>query len=213
MAFITLEGLDFSGKSSALNRIKSDLQTRYPTIQFTREPGGTKIGENIRDILTKKSRSLSGTEKLSLFAKARTDHVEKVIDPAVKNRKTIISDRYIGSTYAYQVGGDKLPVSDVDKITDDLYRKFPNAKPDLTIYFKLDDDVRLSRKNLRNIDDLDKYDQAFYDRVEKAYIDGIQKTSKNMIILDANADAQSVANKLFEIITEFIEKESKNGNN
>jgi len=207
--FITLEGLDFSGKSTALNRIKDQLP--QGTI-FTREPGGTPKSEQIRKVLTTTSQQLTGLEKLNLFFDARYDHVEKVIDPNIKAGHLVISDRYVGSTYAYQVAGDKLSFDIVDQKAKDLFNKFPTSKPDLTIYFQISSDIRKQRIGLRSQDDLDKYDEDFYKRVEKEYLKGINASAKQVIILDANGAPEETANKLLNIILDFT-KDTEHGSN
>lgn len=204
--FITLEGLDFSGKSTALAAIKDKLPEG--TV-FTREPGGTPKSEEIREILTKHSLELSGLEKLNLFFQSRYDHVQNLIEPSLKAGKLVISDRYIGSTFAYQVGGDGIPFEVVNQKALELFDKFPLAKPDLTIYFQISPDVRKQRFSLRNSDALDGYDEAFYQRVEQAYIDGIKASSKEALIFDANLTPEDVADKLLLIIDDFMEDQEE----
>ena len=208
-AFITLEGLDFSGKSTALHAIKNQLPMH--TV-LTREPGGTPDSERIRNILTTQSQHLTGLEKLDLFFEARYDHVEKVIDPNIKNDNVVISDRYVGSTYAYQVAGDKIPFEVVDDKAKKLFEKYPTSKPDLTIYFQISPAIRKERIGKRSKDDLDKYDESFYQRVEAAYIKGVKASAKQVVILDANGEPEEVAEKLLSIIQTFL-KENANANN
>lgn len=207
--FITLEGLDFSGKSTALSMIKNKLPSGSV---LTREPGGTPTSEKIRDFLTKNSLELSGEQKLNLFFESRESHVKELIEPNLLQNNIVISDRYIGSTFAYQVGGDGLPFELVKHRTDELFNKYPLSKPDLTIYFQIPDDVRKKRFTLRSSDALDGYDSKFYERVEKAYLDGIRASSNKLIILDANNTPENVANKLLEIINNFVRSQS-NGSN
>lgn len=199
--FITLEGLDFSGKSTALNAIKTHLPEH--TV-ITREPGGTAKSEKIREYLAKHSQELTGLEKLEQFAAARQDHVERVIVPALLNDKLVISDRYVGSTYAYQIAGDGLPFEVVDDVTKALYQELPLAKPDLTIYFETSSDVRKSRMGLRSQDALDAYDEAFYERVKHAYMAGIYASSKNIVIINADRAKEDVAAELLSIINQFV---------
>lgn len=199
--FITLEGLDFSGKSTALNTIKSQLPDH--TV-ITREPGGTAKSEKIREYLAEHSQELTGLEKLEQFADARQDHVEHVIVPALLNDKLVISDRYVGSTYAYQIAGDGLPFEVVDTVTKNLYQELPLAKPDLTIYFETSDNVRKARMGLRSQDALDAYDESFYERVQRAYLAGIYASSKHVVILNADRAKEDVAAELLAIINQFI---------
>lgn len=199
--FITLEGLDFSGKSTALATIQDALPEG--TV-LTREPGGTRKGEAIREILTQKSQELTGEQKLELFFESRLDHVEKRIDPAIQAGQLVISDRYVGSTYAYQIAGDGLPFELVDQKTKTLFAAYPTAQPDLTIYFKVSPDVRLQRMSLRDQDALDKYDKAFYARVEAAYLKGIHASSKALIELNADESQDIVAQQLLNTIQSFI---------
>lgn len=207
--FITLEGLDFSGKSTALSMIKNRLPSGSV---LTREPGGTPTSEKIRDFLTKNSLELSGEQKLALFFESRESHVKELIEPNLLQNNIVISDRYIGSTFAYQVGGDGLPFELVKHRTDELFNRYPLSKPDLTIYFQIPDDIRKQRFTLRSGDALDGYDSEFYERVEKAYLDGIRASSNKLIILDANNTPENVANALLEIINNFVGSQSNDGN-
>lgn len=205
--FITFEGLDFSGKSTTLNAIKDKLLANHDII-FTREPGGSPLAEQIRDLLTTHAQEYTPEQKLELFSMARLDHVTNTIDPALRNGKSVISDRYNGSTYAYQVGGDGLAFDKVQETTNYLYSTFPRARPDLTIYFKVSPQERKRRMSLRDQDALDKYDELFYQRVEKAYLQGIQASSKMIEIINADAEPDIIAHKVYQIIEKALQKES-----
>lgn len=205
MAFlIALEGLDFSGKSTTLKNIKNKLSKIDKHIVYTREPGGTPLGEKIRTILTTKSQKLTGLEKLNLFQEAREEHITQIIEPSLFNHQTVITDRYVGSTYAYQVGGDKLDFNFVDDTIQNMFKQHPVAIPDLTIYFQIAPNVRLARKNQNQTDALDTYNADFYKRVEDAYLKGINQSSKNFVIIDAN-DTSDLNNKLFNVIKDVYE--------
>lgn len=206
---IALEGLDFSGKSTTLKNIKTKLEKYNKNIVYTREPGGTPLGEEIRNKLTTESQNMSGLEKLKLFQEAREDHITKIIEPALNDDKIVITDRYVGSTYAYQVGGDKLEFDVVNNSINNLFKKHPTAIPDLTIYFQIAPNVRIARKNQNQTDALDTYNPEFYKRVEDAYLQGIKVSSYEYVIINAN-DTTELNTVLLNTITNFISKgESK----
>lgn len=213
MTLIALEGLDFSGKTSALNQALPFLISSYPNIITTHEPGGTPLGEEIRHTLLTKGQSMSGSKKLELFEEARIEHVSQIIEPAIHNNKIVITDRYIGSTYAYQVGGDHVPVFRVNQGVEKLFATYPNARPSLTIYFKVSSEVRQRRLSMKDHDALDNYDDKFYQEVEHEYLKGIDKISDNVAIIDANQALPQVAQQLESVIREYLAGSGEYANN
>lgn len=201
---ITLEGLDFSGKSTVIESLKKHADVLLFQTYFTREPGGSKKGQEIRDYLTKHALELTPQQKFYYFQKDRKSHLKEVIVPKRKHGLAVISDRYVGSTYAYQVAGDGLNFNYVDNHIQTMFEKEPLSKPDLTIYLKVSPQVRQERMTLRQSDALDHYNPDFYERVENAYLKGIQASSNKTITINADQSANLVAEEVFAQIQRFM---------
>ncbi len=181
--FITLEGPDGSGKSTQLRYIKEFFADKHDQIVFTREPGGTLIGEKIREILLCNSHTqmCDRTEAL-LFAAARAQHVEEVIIPALDEGKVVICDRYVDSSIIYQGYARNLG-EDVRMINEFSTRRL---KPDLTILFMIKPSEsidRLSRKG--SPDRLDEETLDFHKRAYDAYLE-MSKREERFRIIDAS---------------------------
>jgi len=193
--FITFEGLDASGKSSAIKEIKTWLEDLGHKVLLTREPGGTEIGEEIRSLLLKnrKEKMDPWTEAL-LFIGSRRQHLTDVIVPALEKKYIVISDRFMDSTSAYQGAGRKLGVVNIDEIQQIVLGKYT---PDLTIYFDVDRKVSLSRMDKRkaNKDRLEQEDEEYKIRVEKGYKELVKLHKDRIKVVDANE-------KLFDVIEE-----------
>ena len=129
--FITFEGLDGTGKTTQIQALKKSLEKEEIKVLTTREPGGTKLGEKIRNLIFENTDISLETETLLLFS-ARMEHLKKVIIPSLDRGEIILCDRFTDSTYAYQSGGDGL---DEKKI--EILEKWvnPHLQPDLTFYF------------------------------------------------------------------------------
>lgn len=140
--FITFEGPEGCGKSTHAKRLKSYLEGKGIRVLLTQEPGGTQVGKEIRQLLLKPDSVLDETTEVYLFAADRSEHVSKIIKPALAEGKVVISDRYVDSTIAYQIGGRRLP--------EDLvrYLNMVSSKgliPDLTIMLDVSPEVGLER--------------------------------------------------------------------
>lgn len=167
--FITFEGPEGCGKSTHAQRLKSYLEGKGRSVLLTREPGGTMVGKEIRDLLLRPESVLEPTTEVYLFAADRSEHVNKVIFPALKEGKIVISDRFIDSTLAYQIGGRNLP--------EDLvrYLNMVSAKgltPDLTILLDVSSEVGLKRAAQKGAADrFEKEAVEFHKKVRKFYLE------------------------------------------
>jgi dTMP kinase len=166
--FITFEGPEGCGKSTHSTRLKSYLEGKGTRVLLTREPGGTQVGKHIRDLLLDPSSILDDTTEIYLFAADRSEHVSKVILPALKEGKTVISDRYVDSTIAYQIGGRKLP-EDLVRYLNMISSK--GLMPDLTILLDVSPEIGLKRATQNR--QADRFEQEivdFHRRVREKYL-------------------------------------------
>ena len=165
--FITFEGPEGCGKSTHAKRLKSYLEGKGKRVLLTQEPGGTQVGKKIREMLLRPEMILDETTEVYLFAADRSEHVSKIILPALAEGKSVISDRFVDSTIAYQVGGRGLP--------EDLvrYLNMHSSKglaPDLTFLLDVSPEVGLKRALKRGAADrFEKEVLAFHRCVREAY--------------------------------------------
>jgi dTMP kinase len=166
--FITFEGPEGCGKSTHSTRLKSYLEGKGERVLLTREPGGTQVGKHIRDLLLDPASILDDTTEIYLFAADRSEHVSKIILPALKEGKTVISDRYVDSTIAYQIGGRKLP-EDLVRYLNMISSK--GTMPDLTILLDVSPEIGLKRATQNR--QADRFEQEivdFHRRVREKYL-------------------------------------------
>jgi len=201
--FITFEGVDGAGKSTHLAWFAEALRQRCHDVVVTREPGGTPLGEQLREILLNQPMSI-GTEALLMFA-ARLEHVEQVIKPALHAGKWVISDRFSDASFAYQGGGRGL---DWDKLSQLEQWVHADLQPDLTLFF--DVPVEVARQRLRSPDNtrpnnvsLDRFEQEqadFFERVRAGYHRRVRQNPQRYIVIDAAQSIDVIKQKLEEIV-------------
>ena len=200
--FITFEGGEGSGKSTQIKILKNKLSKKHSVI-ITREPGGTKEAEIIRNLLVKgKTNKLSGITEVLLNFAARKDHVEKIILPSLKNGKWVLCDRFSDSTLAYQGYGRNVSKDLIKNLNRSL---IDDLKPKLTFLFDIDPKIGLPRSRKRSNDEL-RYENMplnFHKKIRNAYLDIAKKNKKRIKIIDASLDKDSIS----EIIWSFIQKE------
>ena len=194
--FITFEGVDGAGKSTHLAWFADALRQRGLDVMATREPGGTPLGEQLREILLNQPMGI-GTEAMLMFA-ARLEHIEQVIKPALRAGKWVISDRFSDASFAYQGGGRGL---DWDKLSQLEQWVHPDLQPDLTLFF--DVPVEVARQRLANNVSLDRFEQEqadFFERVRAGYHKRVQQNPQRYVVIDAAQSLDRVKHKLEEII-------------
>ena len=182
MPFIVFEGLDGSGKSTLLKRLAGHLSTQNIPHLLTREPGGTKLAEKIRELLLQKSDDapVSRAEVL-LYEASRAQHVESLILPALRRGEWVICDRFSASTVAFQCSGRGLPRVVIDVI--DLFA-CQNLKPDLTVLLDVTVDQSASRKKSFELDRLESEARDFHERVREGYL-SLARESHNWLVLNS----------------------------
>ncbi len=195
--FITLEGMDGAGKSTHIPTITTLLEKRRAEVVVTREPGGTALGESLRELLLHQSMHAE-TETLLMFA-ARREHIAQVIAPALARGAYVLSDRFTDASFAYQCGGrgvsaDKMRVLE-QWVQGDL-------QPDVTFLF--DVPVEVSMQRLADARSPDKFEQEssdFFTRIRNAYLQRAHENPQRFHIIDANRPLDSIEKSLEDIIS------------
>ncbi len=199
--FITFEGGEGSGKSTVADIIYKKLKEENLDIILTREPGGVKIAEDIRNIILDKSNTnLDNRCEALLFAASRRQHLVEKVWPALKENKIVLCDRYIDSSLAYQGGGKNLGVDEVLEIN--LFAT-ENTLPDLTILFDLEPSIGLARINKnknREVNRLDLESLNFYNKVRDTFLDLSKKYDKRFVVIDASKSLEEVVEETYKII-------------
>lgn len=193
--FITFEGVDGAGKSTHLAWFADALRQRGHDVVVTREPGGTALGEQLREILLNQPMSI-GTEALLMFA-ARLEHIEQVIRPALRSGKWVISDRFSDASFAYQGGGRGLGW---DKLTRLEQWVHADLQPDLTLFF--DVPIEVARQRLMNNTSLDRFEQEqadFFERVRAGYHKRVRQNPQRYAVINAAQSIGEIKQKLEEV--------------
>lgn len=199
--FITIEGPDGSGKTSVIKLLVSKLQAMGYSVYPTREPGGSKISEQIREVILDVDNTLmdARTEALLYAAQRRQHLVEKVI-PELESGTLVISDRFVHSSLAYQGIARNIPVDEIWKINQFAIE---NHRPDLTLLIDVPAEIGLDRiykaRGQRQFDRLDQEDLSFHQKVRQAYLD-FAEMDENMVVIDGNKEIEAVANECMKVI-------------
>lgn len=194
--FITLEGMDGAGKSTHIPFIVSTLEARGLEVVSTREPGGTQLGEKLRELLLHQPMHRE-TETLLMFA-ARLEHIASVIEPALARGAYVLSDRFTDATFAYQCGGRGVSRDKVQQLEQWVQG---DLQPDLTLLF--DVPVEVSVQRLAGARAPDKFEQEsaeFFGRIGAAYLQRAQEYSQRFRVIDANRSIEEIENSLEEIL-------------
>lgn len=190
--FITLEGVDGAGKTSHIEFIKEYLTNLKLDFIMTREPGGTELGERLREILLHDEMTPK-TETILMFA-ARNEHIERVIRPGLTSGAIVISDRFTDASYAYQSGGKGVEDEEID-VLKDLVQK--NLQPDLTFLFDLPVEVSIKRlKKTRKLDKFEKEEKDFHENVRKKYLMIAKNNPKRFSVLNSEKSIDEIQSQI-----------------
>ena len=201
--FIVFEGIEGSGKSTNLNFIADLLKQKGVTVTLTREPGGTPMGEEIRNILLahREEKVTPMTELLLLFA-ARKQHIENIINPALDAGNCVLSDRFTDASYSYQGGGRKVLFKEIEFL-ENLVQK--DLRPDLTIIFDIPVEHSIKRiKYRKNIDRIEREKIEFFNRVRQSYLDLANNSPERYKVIDAAKPLLEVQKELKEIFNNIF---------
>jgi dTMP kinase len=203
--FITIEGIEGVGKSTAVNFIRNYLTQVKIKFITTREPGGTEIAEQIRQVLLKANfdeTMVPETELLLMFA-SRAQHIANLIEPALADGKWVVSDRFVDASYAYQGGGRRFDVAQIETLEKWVVGKL---KPDATILLDAPPKLGLTRAKHRGPHDrIEQEDLVFFERVREVYLARAEQEDKRFHIVDATQPLAKVHADI-KLILDQLEK-------
>lgn len=201
--FITMEGVEGAGKSTLMPYVAEILSEAGNEVIQTREPGGTKTGEQIRNILldSKNVRLTDDTELLLMFA-ARAQHIHEIINPALATGKIVLCDRFTDASYAYQGGGRGIDSARIQILEDWVQQ---GLKPNLTLLFDLDVETGLRRAGKRS--EADRFEQeevSFFERIRSCYLDRAKNEPERFRIIDSSQSFDNVKLQIRAILKEYL---------
>lgn len=200
--FITFEGGEGAGKTTLIAKLEKELLRRGETPLLTREPGGTFLGEEIRQMVLGQNNQITPYAELLLFLAARAQHVEQVIKPALSQGKIVLCDRFNDSTIAYQGFARGLGVETVEHL---CKLACQGCIPDLTFYLDIDPAVGMerARKQQRVMDRMENEKKAFHDKVRQGFLNIAKQDEKRICVIDAMNTEQAVYD---HVLTRLIHK-------
>ena len=205
--FITVEGLEGAGKSTAINAILATLkESGVAEVVNTREPGGTVLAEKMRSLVKEEheGEKLQDMTELLLMYAARVQLVENVIKPALAEGKWVLGDRHDMSSQAYQGGGRQIDRKTMTSLKETTLGDF---KPDLTLYLDLDPRVGLERARGRGeLDRIEKMDISFFDRTRERYLE-IAEQDESVLVINAEQEIEQVAADIKRALTTWLEQQ------
>tara|TARA_Y100000590_G_scaffold166758_2_gene190967 strand:- start:393 stop:1040 length:648 start_codon:yes stop_codon:yes gene_type:complete len=208
--FITFEGIEGSGKSYQSKKLYKKLRRMNLAAVYTREPGGTNSAEKIRKVILDDYFHLKSKEKFNkytdtlLYLAARNEHIDGKIKPDLKKRKIVICDRFIDSTFAYQVYGKGVSKNLVDYVHKFVLK---NIKPNLTFLLTVNISKAMNRINKRKSKNrYDKFSKKFYSKVQKSFIKIAKLNKQRTVIYDNTKDTKDISEKIFNKFIKIYNK-------
>ncbi|WP_440976117.1 dTMP kinase [Pseudoxanthomonas winnipegensis] len=205
--FLSLEGGEGAGKTSALGAIRETLQAAGHEVLLTREPGGTPLAERMRDIVLQPGdEALAPEAELLLMFAARAQHVQRVIAPALARGAWVVSDRFTDSSYAYQVHGRGLDRA----LVEDLEQRVVHVAPALTLLLDLDVRVGRARTAGRDLwpDRIEREQDDFFERVREGYRRRAQAFPQRFRVIDAAQSPQDVAAAVRQAVQAWLDAQA-----
>jgi dTMP kinase len=205
--FIVFEGVEGCGKSYQSKILFKRLKKNKVKSILTREPGGTKSSELIRNLILKDYFLKNGNEKFDkytdtlLYLAARNEHIKNKIKPALRDKKIVICDRFTDSTLAYQVYGKKVDINFINNIHKKILQ---GIKPNLVFILKVSKkSSRLRLKKRKSKNRYDNFAQSFYTKAQKSFIN-LAKKKKNYYIIESSFNDRSTEKKIFNIVNKYL---------
>ncbi|UXN04253.1 dTMP kinase [Bartonella sp. HY406] len=205
--FISFEGGEGAGKSTQIKRLAKALEQKGYDLVITREPGGTAGAEAVRYVLLSGYGEKYGASlEAALFAAARADHIDVLIEPALKSGKIVLCDRFIDSTRVYQGTASPQLATTVDALEQAAIK---NIRPNITFILDLPAEVGLARANSRRsadsaVDRFEKDDVLIHENRRQAFLDIAQKEPDRCVIIDAEGDIDQIANEILSCVEQKL---------
>jgi dTMP kinase len=199
--FITIEGIEGVGKSTNLSFVANELRRAGHAVVESREPGGTALGERIRDLLLSPDTRIAPLTELLLMFAARATHLDEVIRPALLSGKWVVCDRFTDASHAYQGGGRGLPAATIDTLASLVQG---DLRPDLTLL--LDAPLKVAEERQAGRGHRDRFEQeslAFFGRVQKAYLDLAAREPGRVRLIDAGRPLAVVQEDIRRVLAEL----------
>ncbi|MDL2220756.1 dTMP kinase [Eubacteriales bacterium OttesenSCG-928-N14] len=199
--FISMEGPDKAGKSTQTKLLYEYLQAKGVDALLTREPGSTPVGEKIRNVILSTDNDMGDVCEAMLYAAARAEHVRTVLQPQLDAGKTIVCDRYVDSSIAYQGYGRQLGHEYVQQLND---AAIDGLYPDLTIFLYMDPDAAIERIEQKAMDRLEITDDAFRHRVMEGYLILEQQYQNRYVRIEAAQPIEAVHNDIVSVVEQWL---------
>lgn len=202
--FITVEGAEGVGKSTNIAFIRDALESKGLEVIVTREPGGTEMAEEIREVLLRnRDENVAENAELLLMFAARAQHIESLIKPALLQGKWVISDRFTDATYAYQGGGRGVDANKIGILEDFVQGSF---RPDKTILLDAPVEIGMARAHKRG--ELDRFENeklAFFEKVRNVYLERVEAEPKRFELIDASKSLEEVQVQLKDALEGIVD--------
>ena len=197
--FITFEGIDGAGKSTQIQVVADVLRARGIDVVLTREPGGTPLAEALRTLVLNEPMDAS-TETLLLFA-ARSDHLERVLRPALAAGRWVLCDRFTDATYAYQAGGRGVPAERIATLEQWVH---PDLQPDLTLLFDVPPEIAAQRlSQARAADRFESEQLGFFGAVRRLYLERAASFPARFFVVDSTASPEDIRGQLTNLMARW----------
>lgn len=204
---VSFEGGDGCGKSTQIKLFTEFLKRENIDFLCTREPGGTDVGEEIREILLHSKGKMSAETEFLLFSASRSKIVEDVIKPALKAGKVVVLDRYYDSSYTYQGYAGDLKVKDLENITEFAIK---GTVPNLTFLLDLSYEDAMKRKNkdekLKDLDRIESKGKEYHNKVRQGYLLLAKKNKKRIVVIDANQSVEKIEKQIQDVFQKRYKK-------
>lgn len=207
--FITFEGGEGSGKTTQSELLYNNLKQKGLNVTRTREPGGTILAESIREILLKGEKDkMSSLTELYLFAAARRDHIDNIIEPSLKNNEIVICDRFIDSTTAYQGYAGNIDLNLINSINNFT---IGSIIPNITYIFDIDPNIGLKRSINTTSEEIrfEEKDIGYHKKIRSGFLEIAKNNSDRCIVIDAEQELKKIEELLLNLT---IKKYEDNGN-
>lgn len=202
--FISIEGIEGAGKSTQIDFIQNFLQQQGKRVVVTREPGGTKLGEQIRELLlAPRDNGMSHDAELLLMFAARAEHIEQVIKPAIARGDWVLCDRFVDATFAYQGGGRGIPYERIKTISD---WTLDGLQTDITLLFDLPVETGQQRvvKRQQEKDRFEQEKAAFFQKIRDCYLERAKQEPERIKIIDASRDISAVQQQVATLLDDMV---------